>query len=137
MSEARVEPYHFALVILVTEVGEGTEGPSRAGVGGKSLEGGRVRGGCGVKVAVKGVARGAPRVNALLSQSQNPPLGITWWAGMSGKDNFPTLFQYALDTLSCPVMSTEREQVFSNVKKLITSGEKPNWRRTLSRPTNA
>jgi hypothetical protein len=40
---------------------------------------------------------------------------------MSGKDDFPTLFQYALDTLSCPVMSTEHEQVFSNVKKLITS----------------
>jgi hypothetical protein len=32
--------------------------------------------------------------------------GITWWAGMSGKDDFPTLFQYALDTLSCPAMST-------------------------------
>jgi hypothetical protein len=31
-----------------------------------------------------------------------------------------TLFQYALDTLSCPVMSTEGKQVFSNVKKLIT-----------------
>jgi hypothetical protein len=40
---------------------------------------------------------------------------------MSGKDDFPTLFQYALNTISCPVMSTEREQVFSNVKKLITS----------------
>ena len=46
---------------------------------------------------------------------------ITWWAGMSGKDDFPTLFQYALDTLSCPVMSTEREQVFSSVRKLSTS----------------
>jgi hypothetical protein len=30
------------------------------------------------------------------------------------------LFQYALDTLSYPVISTECERVFSNVKKLIT-----------------
>jgi hypothetical protein len=46
--------------------------------------------------------------------------GITWWAGMSGKDDFPTLFQYALDTLSYPAMSTECERVFSSTKKLIT-----------------
>jgi hypothetical protein len=46
--------------------------------------------------------------------------GITWWAGMPGKDDFPTLFQYALDTLSCPAMSTECERVFSSAKKLIT-----------------
>jgi|1186.fasta_scaffold30977_2 hypothetical protein len=46
--------------------------------------------------------------------------GITWWAGMSGKDDFPTLFQYALDTLSCPAMSAECERVFSSAKKLIT-----------------
>ena len=39
---------------------------------------------------------------------------------MSDKDDFSTLFQYALDTLSCPVMSTECERVFSSVKKLIT-----------------
>jgi len=39
---------------------------------------------------------------------------------MSGKDDFPTLFQYALDTLSCPAMSTECERVFSSAKKLIT-----------------
>jgi hAT family C-terminal dimerisation region len=43
-----------------------------------------------------------------------------WWAGMSGKGDFPTLFQYALDTLSCPAMSTECERVFSSAKKLIT-----------------
>ena len=109
MTEVRVAPYQFALVILVTEVNLARvpRTPPRAGsgVGGNILEGergGRLRGGCGVKVAVKGVARGAPRVNALLSQSQKPPLGITKWAGMSGKDNFPTLFQYALDTLSLP-----------------------------------
>ena len=30
---------------------------------------------------------------------------------MSGKDDFPTLFQYALDTLSCPAMSEEAEGV--------------------------
>jgi hypothetical protein len=29
-------------------------------------------------------------------------------------------FQYALDTLSCPAMSTECERVFSSAKKLIT-----------------
>jgi hypothetical protein len=40
---------------------------------------------------------------------------------MSGKDDFPTLFQYTLDTLPCLVMSTECERVFSSVRKLITS----------------
>src|SRR5437868_2846375 len=39
-----------------------------------------------------------------------------WWAGVSGKDDFPTLFQYALDSLSCPAMSTECERVFSSAK---------------------
>ena len=39
---------------------------------------------------------------------------------MSGKDDFPTLLQYALDTLSCPAMSAECKRVFSNAKKLIT-----------------
>ena len=38
---------------------------------------------------------------------------------MSGKDDFPTLFQYALDTLSRPAMSTECERVFSRAVKLI------------------
>jgi hypothetical protein len=36
------------------QLGEGTEGPRGRGQGGSSLEG-AVRGGCGVKVAVKGV----------------------------------------------------------------------------------
>ena len=40
---------------------------------------------------------------------------------MSGKDDFPTFFQYAFDTLSCLVMSTECERVFSSVKKLIAT----------------
>ena len=62
--------------------------------------------------------------------------GITWWAGMSSKDDFPTLFQYALDTLSCPVMSTECERVFSSAKKLITLRE-TSWGRTLLRHANA
>ena len=39
---------------------------------------------------------------------------------MSGEDDFPTLFQYALDTLSSLVMSTGYERVFNSIKKLIT-----------------
>jgi hypothetical protein len=39
---------------------------------------------------------------------------------MSGKDDFLTFLQSALDTLSCPAMSTECERVFSSAKKLIT-----------------
>ena len=39
---------------------------------------------------------------------------------MSGKDDFSTLFQHALDILSCPVMSTECERAFSSINKLIT-----------------
>jgi hypothetical protein len=42
-------------------------------------------------------------------------------SSMRRKDDFPTLFQHALDTLSCPEMSTGCEQAFSSVKKLITS----------------
>ena len=49
---------------------------------------------------------------------------------MLGKDDYPTLFQYVLDTLSRPVMSTKYEQVFRSTKKLITLRE-PSWRRTL------
>ena len=54
-------------------------------------------------------------------QSRKSPVGITWWAPISGKDDFPTLFQYALDTLSCPVMSTEWQRVFGSIKNFITS----------------
>jgi len=45
--------------------------------------------------------------------------------GMSGKDDYLTLFQYVLDTLSRPVMSTKYERVFSSTKKLITPER--NW----------
>jgi hypothetical protein len=55
---------------------------------------------------------------------------------MSGKDDFPTLFQYTLDTLSCPAMSTECERVFSGAKKLIILRETSRTR-TLSRLANA
>jgi hypothetical protein len=43
---------------------------------------------------------------------------IDWW--ISKKTTYPTLYQYALDTLSCPAMSTECERVFSSAKKLLT-----------------
>jgi hypothetical protein len=46
--------------------------------------------------------------------------GITWWVRISSKDDFPTLFQYALDTLSRLTILTECERVFSSAKKLIT-----------------
>ena len=39
---------------------------------------------------------------------------------MAGKDDFPTLFQFAFDTLSCLVISVECKRVFSSAKKLIT-----------------
>src|SRR5436305_14192173 len=39
---------------------------------------------------------------------------------MWGEDDFPTLFQYALDPLSYLVMSTECERAFNSIKKLIT-----------------
>ena len=39
---------------------------------------------------------------------------------MAGKDDFPTLFQFAFNTLFCPAMSVECERVFSSAKKLIT-----------------
>jgi hypothetical protein len=39
---------------------------------------------------------------------------------MSAKDDFPTLIQYALDTIFCSAMATGCERVFSSIKKLIT-----------------
>ena len=39
---------------------------------------------------------------------------------ISKASTFPTLHRYALDTLSCPAMSTECERVFSSSKKLLT-----------------
>jgi hAT family C-terminal dimerisation region len=43
---------------------------------------------------------------------------ITWWQFVA--EDFPTFHLYALDTLSCPTMSTECERAFSSVKKLLT-----------------
>ena len=43
---------------------------------------------------------------------------IDWWIGK--KTTYPTLYQYAINTLSCPAMSTECERVFSSTKKLLT-----------------
>ena len=39
---------------------------------------------------------------------------------MLGKDDFPTLCQDTLSTLSCLVTSTECDRVFRSIKKLIT-----------------
>ena len=50
-------------------------------------------------------------------------------------DHTANLFQYALDTLSCPAMSTECERVFSSAKKLITP-KRNHLGRTLLRPAN-
>jgi hypothetical protein len=41
-----------------------------------------------------------------------------WWIGK--KTTYHTLYQYALDTLSCPAMPIECERVFSSAKKLLT-----------------
>jgi len=42
---------------------------------------------------------------------------IAWWQSVA--EDFPTLHLYALDTLSCPAMSTECERAFSSAKKLL------------------
>jgi len=44
---------------------------------------------------------------------------IDWW--ISEVSKFPALYRYAVDTLSCPAMSTECERVFSSTKKLLTA----------------
>ena len=43
---------------------------------------------------------------------------INWW--VCKETTYPTLYQYALDILSCPAVSTEYERVFSSTKKLLT-----------------
>jgi len=43
---------------------------------------------------------------------------ITWWH--SSQKDYPTLFQYALDTLAIPATATECERTFSSAKKLVT-----------------
>jgi hypothetical protein len=55
---------------------------------------------------------------------------------MRRKGDFPTLFRHALDTLSCPAMSTGCERAFSSVKKLITS-ERNHLGEDIIRPANA
>jgi hypothetical protein len=44
---------------------------------------------------------------------------ITWWSEQRLK--FPSLHQFAFDTLACPAMSTECERVFSAAKKTVSS----------------
>ena len=41
---------------------------------------------------------------------------ITWWSTAA----YPSMRQWAFDTLSCPATSCECERVFSSTKKLIT-----------------
>src|SRR5271163_2791304 len=53
-------------------------------------------------------ATGAPIELEESDATFNP---IDWW--ISRASTFPTLHRYALDTLSCPAMSTECERVFS------------------------
>jgi hypothetical protein len=48
-------------------------------------------------------------------KSFNP---IAWWDGSQG--DYPTLFQYALDTLAIPATAAECERTFSSAKKLIS-----------------
>jgi hypothetical protein len=60
-------------------------------------------------------ATGAPIELEDTDTTFNP---IEWW--ISKISTFPTLYRYALDTLSCPAMSTECERVFSSAKKLLT-----------------
>ena len=43
---------------------------------------------------------------------------IAWWNG--SRKEYPTLSQYALDTLAIPATTTECERTFSSVKKLVT-----------------
>jgi hypothetical protein len=48
-----------------------------------------------------------------LTEIFNP---ITWWSTAS----YPSMRQWAFNTLSCPATSCECERVFSSAKKLIT-----------------
>jgi hypothetical protein len=49
------------------------------------------------------------------TKSFNP---ITWWQSIA--EDFFTLYLYALNTLSCPAMSTKCKRAFSSAKKLLT-----------------
>ena len=48
---------------------------------------------------------------------------IDWWIDKNA--TYTTLYQYFLDILSCSVMSTECERVFSSAKKLLTPERNP------------
>jgi hypothetical protein len=55
-----------------------------------------------------------------------PPVAVTAQSSnlfrwhVDNQEDFPTLYQMALDILSIPAMLTECERVFSSAKKLIT-----------------
>jgi serine/threonine protein kinase len=57
-----------------------------------------------------------PEIAGISTGSELFALGSTFYEIMTGS----AFFQYALDTLSCPAMSTECERVFSSAKKPIT-----------------
>jgi hypothetical protein len=105
MAEVRVEPYQFALVILVTEVnlarvpkaprGQGS------GVGVSSLEGGA---GKEAVVASKGVDRGAPRQRAPLSIPETPHLELLGGQECRARTTSPRSFSTPLIPYPCPVI---------------------------------
>ena len=45
---------------------------------------------------------------------------LKWWTDESRKDNYDTLYLYALDYLSYPAMATQCERVFSAAKMTLT-----------------
>jgi hypothetical protein len=45
---------------------------------------------------------------------------LKWWTDESRNGNYDTLHLYALDHLSCPVMATQCERVFSAAKRTLT-----------------
>ena len=81
------------------------------------------------QLACRDLDRGAQRAPAL-PVTANPAAtnheendvtlnSIDWW--ISKFSTFPTLYRYALDSLSSPAMSTECEGVFSSIKELLTT----------------
>jgi hAT family C-terminal dimerisation region len=55
-------------------------------------------------------------IATLGSKAMNP---ITWWDVLG--QQFPSIRQWAFDTLACPATSCECERAFSSAKRLITS----------------
>jgi len=43
---------------------------------------------------------------------------ISWWDTLG--QQFPSIRQWAFDTLTCPATSCERERAFSSVKRLLS-----------------